>query len=288
MSDELYRQTQNRIYSMQETLLNSSRESRTAVAAVTAADETENTTSPEVSTLSAVSGRKGAEGQKGGHSGVEVSSKSVLEYTAKNYAQQRCNLGTLEYDPMRVGRFAQDKPSTESLPFPYNFKSISSPRPFIPRLSHDQINSICTIMVDYTYLRQVERGENIRYQNREIWGTDIYTDDSDIILALQHCGVLSGQHPPGSRRTPANLSNPDSVKGAIPERDIPFAIKVDVLLLPPLQSYASTTRYDITSREWSAQVHDGLSFGIFHIEILVMDDTLNNIDHAARARHLQW
>ncbi|CDO92147.1 unnamed protein product [Kluyveromyces dobzhanskii CBS 2104] len=229
---------------------------------------------------------------------IDVTSKSVLEYTQKNYEKQRRNLGVLDYDSMRIGSFPGD-PSNEALPFPYNFKAIKSPRPFIPRFSHNHINTVLTIHIDSEYLLQVGRGENIRYQNREIWGTDIYTDDSEILLALQHCEVLpsagSLERNPNSRsmarpakRTPVNMENQDSVKGEIPEREIPFAIKVDILLLPPLQAYASSTRNNVTSREWTGQIHDGLSYGIYNVEILVMDDTLNDIEQSAKTKSLQW
>ncbi|QEU62206.1 Rxt3 [Kluyveromyces lactis] len=321
MSDELYRKTQNRIYSMQETLLNSSRESKQArdqdtgkigssssedVIAAPAktqnvADESSQTGEPENNTTleTAAPDSKPEDDENE----IDVNSKSVLEYTEQDYALQRRPLATLEYDSMRVGVFPGD-PKLEALPFPYNFKTIRSPRPFIPRMSHNHINSILTIQIDSIYLQQVARGENIRYQNREIWGTDIYTDDSDIILVLQHCGVLPFSEPfdqnsngkPSNvrssktklRRTPANMSDQNSVTGAIPEREIPFAIKVDILMLPPLQGYASSTRNNITSREWTGQVHDGLSYGIFHVDIVVMDNTLNEIQQSDKTKSLKW
>lgn len=223
---------------------------------------------------------------------IAVNSQSILGYTSERYGSQRRNIGTIEYDSKRIGRLTGDD-SAEELPFPYNFRTTQSPRPFIPRLSHDYINTILSISIQSKYLIQLEHGENIRYENREIWGTDVYTDDSDILLVLQHCGVLPASVPNKNRvnyrtRTPGNISNPDLVVGTVPEGNLEFEIQVDIILLPPLKSYASCTRNDITSREWTGQIHDGLSYAIHAVTIKPIDKTLENIDQSSTTKKLQW
>jgi len=134
---------------------------------------------------------------------------------------------------------------------------------------------------------------------RALWGTDVYTDDSDVIAACIHAGWIRGEWPEdvdvellgldegffvsdakdarGSRQASKNgggnqniLTEPPAAGPmVVPEnRDL----HVTLLILPALQKYASTTRYGIKSRQWgghlesgSRAVHDGISFMITEI-----------------------
>jgi hypothetical protein len=126
---------------------------------------------------------------------------------------------------------------------------------------------------------------------RALWGTDVYTDDSDVVAACIHAGWIRGAwpddvdvsmlgldegysvsdvrgllngHANGSKGTkqPANhitsalmvLSEPPKT-GPMPvpeNRDL----HVTLLILPRLQKYASTTRFGIKSREFGGPVGD--------------------------------
>ena len=63
-----------------------------------------------------------------------------------------------------------------------------------------------------------------------VWGTDIYTDDSDIVCAVMHCGFYN-----------ASLKKP---VGGVDE------MKVVIQLLPPQQEYPLFVRNSIRSRAW--------------------------------------
>ncbi|GMM33609.1 hypothetical protein DASC09_009340 [Saccharomycopsis crataegensis] len=59
----------------------------------------------------------------------------------------------------------------------------------IPEL-RDHINSIITVRIPKFYL-QHKNNPNLSVKRRSVWGTDIYTDDSDIVAILKHCGFIS-------------------------------------------------------------------------------------------------
>jgi len=150
-------------------------------------------------------------------------------------------------------------------------------------------NSIYTIRIPRVHLGQISREEVTR--RRAVWGTDIYTDDSDIIAACIHQGWFRGAWSDdvdislldleidvptknGIVQKPINideaiLAPPPTGPMEVPEnRDC----HVTILVLPALESYASLTRFGIKSREWGFKrdgyqgVHDGLSFMIASVK----------------------
>jgi hypothetical protein len=62
-----------------------------------------------------------------------------------------------------------------------------------------------------------------------------------------------------------------------PDRDL----HVTVLILPPLEKYASTTRWGIRSRSWS-KTHDGISFIVQHIKWISGSSTTADARGAGR------
>lgn len=266
MINETYKQTKDRILDVQETFVNSSE---------------------LASTEKQSSEFKSKNNIRRNDDQVTVDSDPLLEYVERHYSSQRRDLGLLKYDSARTGCFSGQQ-CLESLPFPYNFRSIELPRPFLPRLMDKDINALLTISIGSEFLVQLDAGGNIRYENRELWGTDIYTDDSDILLALQHCGFLSSNKSNNIKLTPANVLKPNNISGTIPEHGVEFDLEVQVLLLPPLNSYMSSTRNDITSREWIGTIHDGLSYGIYSIKITPREDSFDKISEAKKATAIQW
>ncbi|KAH7407220.1 histone deacetylation protein Rxt3-domain-containing protein [Cadophora sp. MPI-SDFR-AT-0126] len=150
-------------------------------------------------------------------------------------------------------------------------------------------NSIYTIRIPRIHLGQISREEITR--RRAVWGTDIYTDDSDIIAACIHQGwfrgawsddvdvslldlVIDASSKNGDVQKPINLDEtltapPPTGPMEVPEnRDC----HVTILVLPALEGYASLTRFGIKSREWGVKrdgyqgIHDGLSFMIASVK----------------------
>lgn len=173
----------------------------------------------------------------------------------------------------------------------------STPVPLLWDLIKDQLNCTLTVKVGRQHLVPESREEIT--SRRAVWGTDIYTDDSDIIAACIHAGWIRGEWPEDvdvdmldlvvpddtekrGRRTVPNQAtsasaNPDVLTE--PPKTGPMVVPpnrdlhVTVLILPRLEKYSSTVRFGIKSREFGGKivdslgatqrsVHDGLSFMI--------------------------
>eukprot|EP00208_Stichococcus_sp_RCC1054_P006746 CAMPEP_0206141198 /NCGR_PEP_ID=MMETSP1473-20131121/12087_1 /ASSEMBLY_ACC=CAM_ASM_001109 /TAXON_ID=1461547 /ORGANISM="Stichococcus sp, Strain RCC1054" /LENGTH=369 /DNA_ID=CAMNT_0053535663 /DNA_START=229 /DNA_END=1338 /DNA_ORIENTATION=+ len=82
---------------------------------------------------------------------------------------------------------------------------------------------------------------NQQVRARQLWGSDIYTEDSDLVAALMHAGFYSISLP----------AAPPSVA----------EVRAVVALLPPEQHYPSASRHSIRSRAWGASLQ-GCSFKV--------------------------
>ncbi|KAF4636827.1 hypothetical protein G7Y89_g1245 [Cudoniella acicularis] len=158
----------------------------------------------------------------------------------------------------------------------------STPRP-LPRFEGKE-NCTFTIKVPRAHLTDISREEITR--RRAVWGTDIYTDDSDIIAACIHEGWFRGAWPDDVDISLLDLEINDKPREVIRVEDVltsppssgPWIVpenhdlEVKVLILPPLAKYYSTTRFGIRSRDWGGKhggyqgVHDGLSFKILSVQ----------------------
>lgn len=56
----------------------------------------------------------------------------------------------------------------------------------------ESTNSILTVDIPRKYL-SVGHNPNLAVRERKVWGTDIYTDDSDIVAILKHCGFVKNE-----------------------------------------------------------------------------------------------
>ena len=159
---------------------------------------------------------------------------------------------------------------------------------------------------------------------RSIWGTDVYTDDSDIIAACIHGGWVRGEWPEdvdvsllGLFVDSPDIERDDSTSkdtgkageklaktdngGKLSGSDIAFIkppprgpmmplegydLHVTVLVLPALERYASTVRWGIKSREWNS-THDGLSFMIVGIKWVIGVDTAKEPRGKARRMRMK-
>jgi hypothetical protein len=149
-------------------------------------------------------------------------------------------------------------------------------------------------------------------RRREIWGTDIYTDDSDPIAAAVHAGWFQGAFGDldedirhlrvgegedaaagPSERNPkdaaaADPSSPPTLTITTPPpKPLPIPLGHDahitLLILPPLAQYASTHRHHLLSRPWPSH-HDGMSFAIHRIEFVREGPVARFAERGAKAR----
>ncbi|KAG4304015.1 hypothetical protein PORY_002538 [Pneumocystis oryctolagi] len=102
----------------------------------------------------------------------------------------------------------------------------------VPRVD-GKLNGILTVRIAKQYFY---KSENDGIKRRALWGTDIYTDDSDIVAILLHTGRLKKKRP-----------SSDAI--------------VKVRVLPRLIKYSGSLRHNIMSRGWKTR-HDGESIMI--------------------------
>ncbi|KAK3686640.1 hypothetical protein LTR37_019621 [Vermiconidia calcicola] len=138
-------------------------------------------------------------------------------------------------------------------------------------------------------------------KRRQLWGTDVYTDDSDVVAAAVHSGWLKGDFGEYNAAL-RDLCNNESEQDEPPDEDEtttpdtlairprkPVKVPPDLdahitlLILPPLESYVSTNQHHIWSREWP-RGHDGMSFMIHRIEFVDEGATTRNAGRGALAR----
>jgi hypothetical protein len=193
----------------------------------------------------------------------------------------------------------------------------------IPNFS-GQENSTYMIRVPRWYLtrtkEEIDAGEINRLEEicrrRQVFGTEVYTDDSDIVAAAVHSGWLKGdfgdwnedlqevcreedhaEHAQDKEKEqPSKLQNGDAVKDesplSLPSKPpkpvIPpsnYDAHITILILPPLESYASTSQHHILSRKWSKDTpHDGMSFVIHRIDFVNEGAATRSQPRGAKAR----
>lgn len=138
-------------------------------------------------------------------------------------------------------------------------------------------------------------------KTRQIWGTDVYTDDSDVVAAAVHSGWIGGDFGEVNQdlqnlslqgetmsdfvdwNAPKELLDLPALPRRIPEN---HDVHITLLLLPPLETYVSTSRHYIRSREWGKQGkgHDGMSFAIHKIEFVDESPGTRFVERGAAGR----
>ena len=136
----------------------------------------------------------------------------------------------------------------------------------------EHTNCTYTIRVSRTWLRKAER-EAI-CTTRALWGSGIYTDDTDPVAAAIHSGFIKGSY--GSHidadllEKVYNTQNPKIDGGSehLPDAPVDPPVgkdcQITLVVLPPLDTYSSSVRYGLRSRRWPEEKgeaqHDGVSF----------------------------
>lgn len=203
-----------------------------------------------------------------------VSSKAVLDSVSH---KPRHHLGDFVYETeIKTGRLVP-RAST-------NRGFASNPKPLPLALIKGKENSILTVKVPRIHLTAVAREEITA--RAFLWGTDVYTDDSDVVAACIHAGWIKGEWTEDVDTSMLSLESEQTKKPkpttelategviASPPKSGPMAIptnrdlQINILIVPRLVKYAGCTRYGITSRDFGGEfgsrhaVHDGLSYMI--------------------------
>lgn len=208
-----------------------------------------------------------------------VSSKAVLESVAD---RPRHHLGDFIYEPgLKAGRLVPNYPTHRAF--------ASNPKPLPWDLIKNKENCILTVKVARVHLSSSSREEIT--SRGYLWGTDVYTDDSDVVAACIHSGWIRGEWAEDvdnsvldidqatsdkRRKKPANstvdLDSEELITAPPASGPMPIPARrdlhVNILILPRLVKYYASTRHGITSREFGGDyghrhaVHDGISYMI--------------------------
>lgn len=211
-----------------------------------------------------------------------VNSKAVFESVA---SRPRYHLGDVLYEPRlhpakltAAGHFSPD-PEVER---PWS----TTPKPLpLDRINGNE-NSTITVKVPRIHLTPGAREELTA--RRALWGTEVYTDDSDVVAALIHGGWIRGEWDAeagaslldlehgiprdgvvhqvrgekreftAEEREARAAANEADFLGAPPATGPVFVrerrdLHVTLVILPRLRGYASTTRFGIQSREFGGK-----------------------------------
>ena len=161
----------------------------------------------------------------------------------------------------------------------FDSKLVYTSSPFtIPRCDGKE-NCTMTVRVPRFYLSKEER-EQVCLR-RAVWGTDVYSDDTDPLAAAIHAGWIRGDWGDSidvSMLELETVSDNDTTftwqteYTSLPSSPmLPPAGKdlhLTLLILPTLEDYASRISHGIRSRPWGND-HDGLSY---HIEKIAWVD----------------
>lgn len=188
---------------------------------------------------------------------IQVNNASIYESV---HNLPRRHLGSVLYSP-RI--------ESEILPVGSGTKSACTTAPYtIPRCDGKE-NCTLTVRIPRFYLSKEKRRQVC--ENRAVWGTDVYSDDSDPLAAAIHAGWIRGEwrdnvDPSMLELNSSNeLETKDTTHTSVPPTPILPALGRDLhltlLILPTLQKYTSRVAHGIKSRPWGSN-HDGLSYQI--------------------------
>ena len=216
-----------------------------------------------------------------------VSSQAVLDSVAD---KPRHHLGDFVYEPkLKAGRLVPNASTQRGF--------ASTPKPLPIELIKGKENCTLTVKIPQIHLTPAAREEITA--RAFLWGTDVYSDDSDVVAAAIHGGWIMGEwtddvdtkmlelqesacdlakrrqnkDQPQPALKPKNKEEAESLVTSPPQSG-PMQVRanrdlqINVLILPRLVKYGSSTRFGVTSREFGGTfgerhaVHDGLSFMI--------------------------
>lgn len=203
---------------------------------------------------------------------------SVVALARRN---PRRHLGFFKYDP-ETGPVDLDRPNAQKF-------DIAIRPNLLPSFTEEEhINSTYTVRVPRMWLQERERG--LICAERYLWGSGIYTDDSDPVAAAMHSGFITSVHPAGIDEALLERiieeQNPRIEGLTAPEKPRPVEenkdLHITLLILPQLEQYVESARFGIKSRSWPEGLsgpsnpsveglrtpHDGVSFMVLKTEFV--------------------
>lgn len=153
-------------------------------------------------------------------------------------------------------------------PKPFLGRFIYEPGWIIPSaIAEDNLGGRFEVRIPQRFLKR----ENEAVVQRKLWGTGVYTDDSDVVASktpfspnILHSRYSLFSHLPFSRIMSlfVVLYHTSTLPPAALHR--PTDMSAHFLILPTLQHYTASTQNELRSRGW--KVHDGFSIFLERVE----------------------
>lgn len=105
----------------------------------------------------------------------------------------------------------------------------------VPPELKSRVNSLVEVLLPPKYLV----ADHKQVKLRQLWGTDTYTDDSDLVAVLVHTGHVK-------------------LKASAPKMPLLISLRV----CPTTSTYAGSDRNGVSSRDWSGAPHAGVSYKV--------------------------
>lgn len=197
----------------------------------------------------------------------------VTALVSQTLRKPRKHLGTFRYEPIISVPEASNGIDTEG-------KICIQPN-LLPSFSEaEDLNATFTVHVSKTWLQERER--RMVCSTRSLWGSGVYTDDSDPLAAAMHMGwikpaftnvdtsllqkIVHDQNP--KVEISKELRPPSKPLELIKGRDL----KITCVVMPLLERYEDTARFGLKSRAWpevaEGAPHDGVSFSVLKVELV--------------------
>lgn len=182
----------------------------------------------------------------------------------------RRHIGSFRYDPQ-----IESPHSTIGIGSKFD---VSIRPSLLPSFSgKDQVNCTYSVRIPKLWLQTRER--RLICKEAYLWGTGVYTDDSDIVAAAMHSGFIRSVPPENVDDTLLQRvikEQNTKIEGLIDPPEGPIeppegqdAI-ITALVLPNLERYTESCRFGIHSRSWPDSAtktqHDGVSFAIMKVD----------------------
>ncbi|KAK8165576.1 histone deacetylation protein Rxt3-domain-containing protein [Phyllosticta citrichinensis] len=216
---------------------------------------------------------------------VEISSEAVLE---KVKDRARHHLGSVVYEATSAM-----PPKHTNIDDRYGFRNIPAALP-----DHSgKENCTLTVRVPRYYLS--ERQRDVIVVSRWLWGSEVYSNDSDVVAACIHSGWIRGAWPEDVDVSMLDPRISDSNSNEAPEEAdasqtldnkpehpaVPpagFDAHVTVVVLPCLTEYKGSVCYGIKSQ--SRKKHEGCSFKIEKVEWIDDEMTRRGEERTGKAK----
>ena len=198
----------------------------------------------------------------------------VSNVVAQTLRKPRRHLGSFRYDANIVRSDQYDDQDQDS-------ELLLSPKLLASFSADEHLNCTYNIHVSKNWLQEKER--HLITSSRHLWGTAIYSDDTDPVAAAMHMGWIQPEFLGVDEMLLSKIIAEQNAKVDISNKELrppskPIKvpkgkdIKITCVVMPQLERYDDSIRFGLQSRLWPGESehtpHDGVSFSILKVEVV--------------------